>query len=92
LNVARGGLVRTDELVQALAEGALGGACLDVTDPEPLPDGHPLWSFDNVLVTPHVANTWAMLDESYAEFVAENVARFAKGEPLLSVVEPEHGY
>lgn len=92
LNVGRGGLVRTEDLVEALRDGAIAGACLDVTEPEPLPDGHPLWSFENVLVTPHVANTWAMLDESYAELVAENVARFAAGRPLLCVVEPELGY
>ena len=57
VNVARGGHVDTDALVAALAADAIGGAALDVTDPEPLPDGHPLWSSPHCLITPHVANT-----------------------------------
>ena len=58
VNVARGAHVDTDALVTALREGQLGGAALDVTDPEPLPDGHPLWDLPNCLVTPHTANPW----------------------------------
>src|SRR5439155_21135749 len=60
VNVGRGGLVDTDALVEALREGAIGGCALDVTDPEPLPDDHPLWDLDNAVVTSHAANTWAM--------------------------------
>jgi len=55
VNIARGGIVDTDALADVLNEGLLAGAGLDVTDPEPLPDGHPLWSAPNVLITPHVA-------------------------------------
>ena len=60
VNVARGGHVDTDALVAALRAGSIAGACLDVTEPEPLPDDHPLWGLDNALVTPHVGNTEEM--------------------------------
>ena len=56
VNIARGSLIDTDALVEALDDNAIGGAALDVTDPEPLPDGHPLWTCPNALITPHVAN------------------------------------
>jgi D-3-phosphoglycerate dehydrogenase len=92
VNVARGSLVDTDALVDALARGAIGGAALDVTDPEPLPDGHPLWSEPRALITPHVANPAATLRRYLARHVQENVARFAKGEALLSPIDPEAGY
>jgi phosphoglycerate dehydrogenase-like enzyme len=93
VNVARGGHVVTDDLVEALRAGSIGGAALDVTDPEPLPAGHPLWDLDNCLITPHVANTWKeMALPLFAERVRENVARFAAGEPLLGVVDPAAGY
>ena len=92
VNVARGAHVVTDDLVAALRDGVIGGAALDVTDPEPLPDGHPLWSLDNCLITPHVANTWAMAEPLFAERVRENVRRFGAGEPLLGVVDPVLGY
>jgi D-2-hydroxyacid dehydrogenase (NADP+) len=92
VNVARGSLVDTDALVAALAEGSIGGAALDVTDPEPLPDGHPLWSEPRALITPHVANPDATLRSYLAELVGENVRRLAAGEPLLSVIDPDAGY
>jgi phosphoglycerate dehydrogenase-like enzyme len=92
VNVARGPLVSTDDLVAALRSGEIGGAALDVTDPEPLPAGHPLWSIDDVLITPHVANTWAMALPELAGVVRRNVARFAAGEALEGVVDPGAGY
>jgi D-3-phosphoglycerate dehydrogenase len=92
VNVARGGLVNTDDLVAALRSGAIGGAGLDVTDPEPLPDGHPLWSFDNVIITPHVANTWDMAVPELLGLVERNVAHYAKGEELEAGVDVEAGY
>jgi phosphoglycerate dehydrogenase-like enzyme len=92
VNVARGPLVNTDDLVAALRSGEIGGAALDVTDPEPLPAGHPLWSIDDVLITPHVANTWAMALPELAGVVRRNVARFAAGEALEGVVDPGAGY
>jgi phosphoglycerate dehydrogenase-like enzyme len=92
VNVARGAHIVTDDLVAALRARAIGGAALDVTDPEPLPDGHPLWSLDNCLVTPHTANTWQMAEPLFAERVGANVARYQRGEPLLGVVDPVLGY
>jgi phosphoglycerate dehydrogenase-like enzyme len=92
VNVARGPIVQTDALVAALREERLGGACLDVTDPEPLPDGHPLWDFENVLVTPHVANPPDLEIDLLAARVAENVRRFAAGQSLTGQIDPGLGY
>ncbi|MGH2784678.1 MAG: D-isomer specific 2-hydroxyacid dehydrogenase family protein [Actinomycetota bacterium] len=92
INVARGGLVDTDALVAALREGRLGGAALDVTDPEPLPDGHPLWEMENVIITSHAANTFAMAIPELREMVKHNVERFAKGEPLEGLIDVKLGY
>ena len=92
VNVGRGGHVVTDDLLEALATGAIGGAALDVTDPEPLPDGHPLWNMDNCLITPHVGNTPEMGVELLALRVAENVRRYIAGEPLLGPVDADLGY
>jgi D-3-phosphoglycerate dehydrogenase len=92
VNVARGGIVDTDALVDALRAGQIGGAALDVTDPEPLPGGHPLWSLDNALITPHVANTWEMALPELRGLVRRNVAHFAAGERLEGVVDPATGY
>ncbi|HEV3472276.1 MAG TPA: NAD(P)-dependent oxidoreductase, partial [Actinomycetota bacterium] len=92
VNVARGELVDTDALVMALEEGRIGGAALDVTDPEPLPADHRLWGLDNVLITPHVANTWDMAVPELTALVERNVARFARGEPLEGLVDTELGY
>ncbi|GAA2022796.1 D-isomer specific 2-hydroxyacid dehydrogenase family protein [Agromyces tropicus] len=76
VNVARGAVVDTDALVAALASGRLAGAGLDVTEPEPLPSGHPLWRASNCLVTPHVADTEAMTVPLFARRIAENAAAF----------------
>ena len=92
VNVARGSLVDTDALVEALRSGTIAGAALDVTDPEPLPDGHPLWELGNALITPHVATPPEAERRHFAERVRENVRRLAAGEELLGVVDPEGGY
>jgi phosphoglycerate dehydrogenase-like enzyme len=85
VNVARGGVVDTDAV---LAEAGRLRFALDVTDPEPLPDGHPLWSAPDVLVTPHVAGgTTAMLPRM-AALVRDQLQRYAAGEPLRNVVHP----
>ena len=73
VNVARGAHVDTEALVDALRSGHLGGAALDVTDPEPLPDGHPLWSMPNVLITPHTGNTKAMARPLLSGRITDNV-------------------
>ena len=92
VNVARGGHIDTDALVAALHAGELGGAALDVTDPEPLPDGHPLWQAPNCIITPHTADTWDMVMPLLAGRITTNVARFAAGEPMEGVVDPDAGY
>lgn len=92
VNVARGELIDTDALVAALRAAEIGGAALDVTDPEPLPDGHPLWELPNVIITPHVANTWDMAVPELTALVERNVAAFAAGHPLEGLVDPDAGY
>ena len=92
VNVARGRHVDTDALVAALDSGTIAGAGLDVTDPEPLPDGHPLWGRSNCIITPHTADTIEMVRPLLAERIRANVARFAAGEPLVGVVDPVAGY
>ena len=90
INVARGSLVDTDALVEALRGRTIAGAALDVTDPEPLPDGHPLWEL--ALITPHVGTAPDAERRRFAARVRENVRRFAAGEPLEGVIDPEGGY
>jgi D-3-phosphoglycerate dehydrogenase len=92
VNVARGSLIDTGALVDALRERRIGGAALDVTDPEPLPDGHPLWTLPNALITPHIANPKAALTRQLARRVRENVERLASGEALIAQVDAERGY
>lgn len=92
VNVARGEHIVTDDLVAALRSGAIAGAALDVTDPEPLPDGHALWDLPNCVITPHVGNTPEMGLELLDRRVTENVRRYAAGEPLLGPVEVALGY
>lgn len=92
VNVARGGLVDTEALVDALKTEGIGGAALDVTDPEPLPEGHPLWALDNVVITPHVANTWDMALPDLRALVRRNVENFVTGAELEGLVDPGLGY
>lgn len=92
VNVARGAHVDTSALVTALAERTIAGAALDVTDPEPLPDGHPLWSAPNCIITPHTADTQEMVEPLLARRIANNVARFAAGETLEGLVDTQSGY
>ena len=92
VNVARGAHVVTDDLVAALQAQAIGGAALDVTEPEPLPVGHPLWNLDNCLITPHTANTWEMAEPLFADRIRCNVERLAARQPLRGLVNPALGY
>jgi phosphoglycerate dehydrogenase-like enzyme len=92
VNVARGPHVDTDALVAALTAGSIAGAALDVTDPEPLPDGHPLWDLPNCIITPHTADTIEMIRPLLAERIRTNVARFAAGQELVGMVDPDAGY
>ncbi|HEY0492578.1 MAG TPA: NAD(P)-dependent oxidoreductase, partial [Candidatus Dormibacteraeota bacterium] len=92
INVARGRLVDTADLVRALKEGWIGGAGLDVTDPEPLPEGHPLWGLDNCIITSHTANPPNLDRQLFRGRIIENVRRFAAGEPLLGLIDRAAGY
>lgn len=91
-NVGRGGHVVTDDLVDALRNGTIAGAVLDVTEPEPLPDGHPLWDLDNCLITPHVGNTPEMGLPLIAQRVADNTRRWIAGEELIGTINVPAGY
>ncbi len=92
VNVARGGHIVTDDLVWALANNVIGGAALDVTDPEPLPEGHPLWSLPNCIITPHIGNTPEMAVPLLSERITTNVRRYIAGEPLIGLVDVRSGY
>lgn len=92
VNVARGSLVDTGALLRALSEERIGGAALDVTEPEPLPDGHPLFREPRALVSPHCANPPELLMPALARRVRENVRRRLAGEPLLAVIDTAAGY
>lgn len=92
VNVSRGSVIDTDALVSALVAGRIGGAALDVTDPEPLPEWHPLWRLNNVIITPHVATTPEMHAHALCERVRDNVSRFSTGDALLGPVGLDEGY
>ncbi|ORL39787.1 hydroxyacid dehydrogenase [Prescottella equi] len=92
INVARGPLVDTDAVVDALRDGRIGGVGLDVTDPEPLPDGHPLWTLPNAIITPHDSNPPSVRSAAFADHVAENVRRFVGGDELAAQIDPAAGY
>jgi Phosphoglycerate dehydrogenase and related dehydrogenases len=82
INVGRGPIVDTDALVSALRSNAIGAAAVDVTDPEPLPATHPLWDFDNVLITPHNAGGTPFYWERMADIIETNLQRLEDGTPL----------
>jgi phosphoglycerate dehydrogenase-like enzyme len=90
--VSRGGLYAMEGLVKALDSKRLDGAGVDVTDPEPLPLDHPLWKFENVIITPHVAGRSDRDEERMAGTIKENLRRFVDGKPLLNVVDNMKGY
>jgi phosphoglycerate dehydrogenase-like enzyme len=92
VNVARGELVDTDALCAALRDGVIAGAALDVTDPEPLPEGHPLWTDPRAIVTPHSANPGPLSERALADRVADNIARRTAGTALLGRVDLDAGY
>ncbi|MHC4976474.1 MAG: D-2-hydroxyacid dehydrogenase [Planctomycetota bacterium] len=92
INVGRGPIIDTDALVDALESGHLAGACLDVTDPEPLPRGHALWDMPNVVITPHVSSRSQLTSSIWKQTYLENIRRFGAGEPLLNIVDKQAGY
>ncbi len=92
INVGRGETVVTDDLVHALESAEMAGAGLDVTDPEPLTPGSPLWAMPNVVLTPHMAAASDQLERRLIVLAMENLRRYAAGERLVSVVEPRRRY
>ena len=92
VNIARGPIIDTDALVAALQNHEIFGAGLDVTDPEPLPAGHALWSEPRAIITPHTADTEVQVVELLGDRFVENIRRRAAGESLDGVVSPERGY
>ena len=92
INVGRGELVVTDDLVSSLREGGIAGAALDVLDEEPLPEGHPLWSLPNVMITPHNSGDFIGWRDALVTLFAENFVRWADGRPLENVVDKSLGY
>lgn len=92
VNIARGAVVVTADLVSALNEGQIAGAGVDVTDPEPLPDGHPLWDARNVIITPHTADTNAQVIQMFSIRIRENLAAYQGKGDWVGLVDPELGY
>ena len=94
LNVGRGSAIDTDALYDALKNGEIAGAALDVTDPEPLPASHPLWDLPNAVITPHVSGGWSLPEtfERIVQISARNLTRFLKGEALENVIDRSTGY
>jgi phosphoglycerate dehydrogenase-like enzyme len=92
INISRGAIVDEEALVEALREGHIGGACLDVFAEEPLPPESPLWDMPNVIITPH--NSWSSphIEEREIALFLENLRRYVAGEPLLNVVDKQAGY
>ncbi len=92
INIGRGPIVDTDALIAALRSGHLAGACLDVTDPEPLPSDHELWTLPNVFITPHVSSSSQLTRDAWKQTYLENIRRFSRGEELLNIVDKSAGY
>jgi phosphoglycerate dehydrogenase-like enzyme len=92
INVGRGAIVDLDDLVEALRAGRIAGAGLDVFSEEPLRSSHPLWSMENVIITPHVASASPRVAERHLELLLENLRRFQDDRPLLNVVSKENWY
>ena len=92
INIARGALIDQDALIAALDAGQLAAATLDVTEPEPLPAGHPLYAHDKILVTPHVSWLSSTNGTQLAAKIVDALDRFVRGEPQVDVVDPATGY
>jgi phosphoglycerate dehydrogenase-like enzyme len=92
INIGRGAIVVLDDLVAALRAGEIAGAALDVFEIEPLPADHPLWTFENVILTPHVAGQSPRIAERHLNVLLENIGRFTRGEELVNVVDKRRWY
>ena len=92
IDVSRGGIVDETALIAALDAGRIKGAALDVFATEPLPKAHPLWAYENVIITPHCSAVYEGWDVKSVQMFAENLTRYRRGEPLQNVVDPDRGY
>jgi phosphoglycerate dehydrogenase-like enzyme len=92
VNVGRGEVIDQDAMIEALSNGRLGGAGLDVTTPEPLDPQSPLWDIENVLLTPHISGAKQGYNDEACEVFVENLRRFMSAGPLLNLVDRSHGY
>ena len=96
VNVGRGNVIDTEALVSVLKDGHLGGVALDVTDPEPLPEDHPLWNMDRVIITPHIAGqSFGYSKDTEDRIVhlwSQNLKRYLEGKELVNRVSFENGY
>ena len=92
VNTGRGVTVDTDALMDALCSGQVGAALLDVTDPEPLPDNHPLWMMQNVYITPHYSGSRPDYDAQADAIFLDNLRRYLAGETLINLVNKQEGY
>jgi len=92
INTGRGATIHTEALVAALREGRVGAALLDVTDPEPLPEDHPLWTLENVYITPHYSGSHPAYWQRADAIFLENLRRYLAGEPMMNVVDKAEGY
>lgn len=91
-NIGRGSIIDTEALVAALNQGTIGGAGLDVTDPEPLPEDHPLWSAPNTIITAHTSGSTPRYWDRAYDILCDNIERFRTGQPLRNVVRYDLGY
>lgn len=94
LNVGRGTAIDQDALVKVLRNGPLAAASIDVTDPEPLPEDHPLWRCENLLLTPHIAGDYHLQEtlDQIVELFIDNLGRYARGKELKNPVDKKTGY
>ncbi len=92
VNIARGEVVDQDALLSALSSGQIAGAATDVTYPEPLPEGHPMWSEPRLIITPHTADTLPQVTRLFSERLRVNVSAWLSGIELTGVVDKELGY
>ena len=92
VNIARGRVIDEQALIRALKEGWIAGAGLDVTEEEPLPSDSPLYSMQNVILTPHISGASVYYDSRLAALFAENLRRYRAGEPLLNLYDAARGY
>ena len=92
VNVTRGPIMDEEALIEALESGSIGGAGLDVVPEEPMPDDHPLWRFDNVVITPHSAGGSPHRMDRSVDLFCDNLTRLIAGQPLTSVIDKSKGY